>query len=296
MIHFYRTSLVLSGVLIFGFLQACAQPRVRRSSPPRVSSLPRRTTPSPSVSAASPKASAPRKPILAESKIREQELGEGRSARLTPMGPPPSAVMPRASGPSVPEKVPLPGEAILKGSGIREEDLGEVRLAPPEAIREEGPGPRPAEETFPTQPEELSLIAMITPETPPQRAASLRLTEEGRKLLTNQEYERGLSKLEKAIAIDSRNRYSYYYLAQAHRLLAHHQQSLNFLEIGQSLFAEEPDWLAKVFALQGKNYEDLGSFERADANYVKALRLDANNRMALQGITENRLQSPILSR
>ena len=286
MIPLYRTALLFSGVLIFGLLQACGRPAVYRSSRPRMSPLPRKVTPSPSAAAASPKALAQPKPILAESKIREEDLGEGQVTRPTPMTPPPPTFAP--SGPSLPQpgRVQSSAKAILEESRIRERDLGENRWTLPEPMREERASPGLSEETIFTRREELLLISMITPETPPQRAASLRLTEKGRKLLEIQEYERGLSKLEKAIAIDSRNRYTYYYLAQAHYLLTHYQQSLNFLEIVESIFAEESDWLARVFALQGKNYAAQGFFERADDNYAKALKLDPNNRVALKGITE----------
>jgi len=131
---------------------------------------------------------------------------------------------------------------------------------------------------------EGSFLAQINAQTPPGRAASLRLTEEGRQLLENREYKKALSKLEKAIAIDSRNRYAYYYLGEAHYLLTEHQQSLNFLEIAETLFAEEPAWLAQVFALEGKNYEALRFFGRADLSYARALKLDPKNRIALQGL------------
>ncbi len=140
----------------------------------------------------------------------------------------------------------------------------------------------------PSPPEEPSLIAKITPATPPRSALSLRLAEEGRKLLENQEYEKGLAKLEKAIAIDSRNRFGYYYLARAHYHLADYRQSLNFLEIVEPILVEEPTWLARVLALKGKNYDALGFLGRADESYVRALGLDRYNQEALEGIVRMR--------
>lgn len=272
---FYRHCLVgLSGFLALGLLQACTQLMAYRSAFPGGSPAPPRATPSPSVTASPPKASEPRKPLPAESNISEQDLGEGRMTRLTP---------------TIPSPV---DEIMLKESGIRETDLGENRSTSPYGMREESAGPRLGGEAISTQAEELSLIAKITPETSPQHAVSLRLAEEGRKLLETQEYEKGLSKLEKAITIDSRNRYGYYYLAKAHYHLTHYVQSLNFLEIAESTFVEEPNWLARVFSLRGNNYDALNLFERADVSYTKALKLDPNNRVAFERITEIKLESP----
>lgn len=282
--------LLLAGVLFLGILQACGQVGVYRASRPRVSPPPRQASPSPSIAAPSPKVSEPQKPILTESIIAEQELGESSLARRTPMRRAPKGTL---SIPPVRESLASPAKAMLEGDSIKETDLGENRLVTLEAKGGEGGSPSPSGDAISTQPEEPLLIAKITPQTSPQRAVSLRLTEEGRNLLENQEYEKGLSRLEKAIAIDSRNPYSYYYLARVHYLMTHYLQSLNFLEIAEPTFAEEPNWSARVFALQGKNYDALGFFGRADLSYVKALKMDPNNRVALEGITQMRMKSPL---
>jgi len=118
----------------------------------------------------------------------------------------------------------------------------------------------------------------------------LRLTEEGRKLLDSGEYEKGLQRFEKTIAIDSTNPYSYYYLGLAHNRLTHYQASTNFLDVAESLLSEEPYWLAQVFALKGENLHALGSFDEADASYAHALLLDPNNQTAFEAITQIRLE------
>jgi tetratricopeptide (TPR) repeat protein len=133
--------------------------------------------------------------------------------------------------------------------------------------------------------DDTSLAVQITPDMPPRRVASLRLAEEGRKLLQAGEYQTGLSRLEKAIALDSGNPYAYYYLAVAHFHLSQYQQSLNFLEIVGPALADKPSWLSRVCALEGENYRALGLFERADRKYLDALTLDASNRVALAGLT-----------
>jgi tetratricopeptide (TPR) repeat protein len=136
----------------------------------------------------------------------------------------------------------------------------------------------------PPLPEETSLLAKITATTPPQRAASIRLTEEGRKLLESGDHARALSRLEKTIAIDSTNAYGYYYLAKAHASLGRQQESLRFLEVAESLLSGEPYWLAEVFALRGENYRTLGAVDRASMNYSQALRLNSGNRLAAEGL------------
>jgi tetratricopeptide (TPR) repeat protein len=80
-------------------------------------------------------------------------------------------------------------------------------------------------------------------------------------------------------------------LAHAHHQLTHYQESLNFLDVAESLLSEEIIWLAQVFALKGKNFQVLGSFERADANYVQALMLDPNNQDAFEAITRIRTEN-----
>ena len=72
--------------------------------------------------------------------------------------------------------------------------------------------------------------------------------------------------------------------------MTRYKQSLNFLEIIESTFAKEPNWSSRVLSLQGKNYAGLGLLERADASYAKALKLDSNNRVAFEGITEMKLE------
>jgi len=289
MYPFHRTLMVFLCILILGFLQACNQPGFFQTSSPRFRRLPRKLPPLPPVVAPPPKQTATPKPVLTESKIKEQELEASQPSppRLSPRGGTSSL----SSGPKF---EPRSDEAISVESGIREKDLGEGGLGREQLAGKTMPGegmsPMSSENSLSTQPEELSLIAKITPETPPQQAVSLRLAEQGRRFLENHEYEKGKSKLEKSISLDSRNRYGYYYLAKAHYLLTRYKLSLNFLEIIESMFAEEPNWSSRVRSLQGKNYAGLGLFDRADVSYAKALKLDSNNRVAFKGITEMKLE------
>jgi tetratricopeptide (TPR) repeat protein len=133
------------------------------------------------------------------------------------------------------------------------------------------------------------LLAKITPGVTPQRAASLRLTEEGKKLLDSGDPTKALARLEKTIVIDSTNAYGYFYLAKAQYRLGRYRESLNFLDIAESRLGNEPFWLAEIHALRGENYRTLGQLQSAEASYQQAVRLNSGNRTAADGLL--RLQS-----
>jgi hypothetical protein len=189
------------------------------------------------------------------------------------------------SPPALPQEPPRP--ALPQESPIREEELKTKGKAPSPAPKEqpkESVVPAP-EAVVPPLADDSSLLAKITPGTAPQRAASLRLTEEGRKLLDAGDAARALSRLERTIVIDSTNPYGYFYLAKAQHQLGRHQQSLNFLEVAESRLAGEPFWLAEVHALRGENFRALGMTQKAEASYAEALRLNSGNRTAIAATT-----------
>jgi tetratricopeptide (TPR) repeat protein len=207
---------------------------------------------------------------------------------------PPSSAPPAISrdplppAPLAPEAAnqPLPQEAK-----IREQDLKSRQPSSgpgaKEALRDGGAGEgRAASESLaPPLPDDSSLLAKITPATAPQRAASLRLTEEGRKLLDAGDPQKALTRLEKTIVIDSTNAYGYFYLAKAQHRLGRHKDSLNFLDVAESRLNKEPFWLAEVHALRGENYRALGMMQQAEASYAQALRLNSGNRIASEAMS-----------
>ncbi len=134
-------------------------------------------------------------------------------------------------------------------------------------------------------PDENSMIAKLTHQTPPHRAVSLRLTEEGKRLLESGQYVKALARLEKTLAIDSTNPYVYYYLAKAHYHVGHHQESLNFLEVAESFLSGQPYWLAEVYSLKGENFRALGFLRLGVSNFNKALQLNPGNQGASKGLT-----------
>jgi hypothetical protein len=140
--------------------------------------------------------------------------------------------------------------------------------------------------------DDSSLLAKITPGTSPQRAASLRLTEEGRKILEAGDPARSLTRLEKTIVIDSTNPYGYFYLAKAQHRMGRHQESLNFLDVAESRLGAEPFWLAEIHALRGENFRAQGQLQRAEASYNQALRLNSGNRTAADALARTQGDPP----
>jgi predicted negative regulator of RcsB-dependent stress response len=203
-------------------------------------------------------------------------------------------VPPAPPAPSVQEaaRTPLPQEGKIKEQDLKTRGP----ILPP--VPKETPKPpviTPESATAPL-PDDSSLLAKITPATSPQRAASLRLTEEGRKLLEAGDPAKALSRLEKTIVIDSTNSYGYFYLAKTHYRLGRYKESLSFLDVAESRFSEEPFWLAEVYALRGENFRALGMIDKAEASYAEALRLNSGNHTANDAMAQLQGQSQAIPR
>lgn len=144
----------------------------------------------------------------------------------------------------------------------------------------------------------LPPLARITEKTAPQRAASLKLVEEGREFLAAGEYKEALGAFERSIAVDATNPYSHYFVARAHLFLGNYQVSANFLDVAESLLGWHKLWLSEIYVLKGRNAMAMGFWGRADTNYLNALRFDPYNRFAfeklanIQPITE-RAELPV---
>jgi tetratricopeptide (TPR) repeat protein len=181
---------------------------------------------------------------------------------------------------------------------IREQDLKARTPIPSPAAKETAKPPpvtTPEASTAPLA-DDSSLLAKITPATSAQRAASLRLTDEGRKLLEAGDAPKALARLEKTIVIDSTNPYGYFYLAKTHYRLGRYKESLSFLDVAESRLSEEPFWLAEVYALRGENFRALGMVDKAEANYAQALRLNSGNRTASDALARLQGQNQAISR
>lgn len=231
---------------------ACAPQRPYRvplppSSVPPASRTPQTTLPIPPPAA--PPSETSRRPVPSDGHIREQDIR--------------------------PKTPPTPSIGKESRESSRPGSTGESRTPPEASV---------SQPTAPPLPDDSSLLAKITPGVTPQRAASLRLTDEGRKLLEAGDAAKALSRLERTIAIDSTNAYGYFYLAKTQYLLGRHRESLNFLDVAESRLNGEPFWLAEVHALRGENYRALGQLQRAETSYVQSLRLNSGNRTAADAL------------
>ena len=202
--------------------------------------------------------------------------------------PPPPQATPPAPPPAVQESARKP---LPQDSKIKEQDLTPQTPSVKESPKDSRFGEtRPVPEAAPPPlPDDSSLLAKITPGTSPQRAASLRLTEEGKKLLDAGDARKALARLENTIVIDSTNPYGYFFLAKAHYRLGRYKESLNFLDVAESRLSQEPFWLAEAYALRGENFRALGMTDKAQASYTEALRLNSGNRTATEALS--RLQA-----
>jgi len=207
----------------------------------------------------------------------------------TPVPPPPAPSTQKAPQPVPP---PLPAaepetqkRSLPQDGKIKEQDLKSASRVPPETKAAPGENRAVPDVTAPPLRDDSSLLAKITPATPPQRAASLRLTEEGRKLLDAGDPNRALPRFEKTIVIDSTNPYGYFYLAKTHYRLGRYKDSLAFLDVAESRLSGEPFWLSEVYALRGEDYRALGMLDKAEASYAQALSLNSGNRTAAEALS-----------
>jgi hypothetical protein len=209
-----------------------------------------------------------------------------------PTAPSSAPVVPPLAAPSPAPPVDTVRKPLPQESKIREQDI-RVKPAPstaPKDLKEptktaDISEPRNSSEAAPapvTPPlaDDSSLLAKITPGVSPQRAASLRLTDEGRKLLDAGDPAKAVTRFERTIVIDSTNGYGYFYLAKAHHRMGHYQESLNILEVAQSRLGDEPFWMSELYALRGENYRALGQTQKAETSYHQSLRLNSGNRTA----------------
>ncbi len=182
-----------------------------------------------------------------------------------------------------------PDRAVGTARDDRAPEAG--RGAPPTAKAEppiESASARPPEIHPPAPPAALDddgpLVAKIDRTTPPRRAAALRLTEQGRAHLAAGEPARAIEVLERAVAIDARSPYAYYFLAQAHAEARHPALARSFVARAEQLFAGNHYWLGRAHALHGRLAEDGGRSDEARREYGHALAAWPQNADAATGL------------
>ena len=252
----YQQNFLGAALVVVLALAGCAPQRPYRPLPPSSRAPVPSPIPPPQQSRPPLSTETVKKPLPQEPSIGEQDL----RASL----PQPTVLPPAPNGFDMP---PSPGESTM--------------IPPESAVLPPAP-----------LPDDSSLLAKITPGVPPQRAASLRLTDEGSKLLEAGDTGKALSRLERSIAIDSTNPYGYFYLAKAQHRLRRYRESLNFLDVAESRLSGEPFWLAEVHALRGENYHALGQMQRAEASYAQAMRLNSGNRTAADALLRLQADTP----
>jgi hypothetical protein len=155
-----------------------------------------------------------------------------------------------------------------------------ARARPPEVP----PPPAPSRPSA-TQPDDGPLTGKITPATPAARSAALRLTEEGRQRLAAGDPNRAIELLERAVTVDARLPYPYYFLAKAHADAGHTALAHRFCDRAAQKLANEPYWRSRVDELRGKLLADEGKTAEAEAAYRRALDAWPGNRAAAEALT-----------
>lgn len=117
-----------------------------------------------------------------------------------------------------------------------------------------------------------------------QQLASLELTERGRQILSEGKIDQSISLFQKAISLDPRNPYAYYYFGQARFMKKEYEQILTPLDQARIYFLKERGWLSKVHTLRGKTFEALLRPDEARAEFKMAIKLDRRNFEAREGL------------
>jgi hypothetical protein len=156
---------------------------------------------------------------------------------------------------------------------------------PLEEARVRPPAPPAPSRPSATRADDGPLTAKIDPATPAGRAAALRLTEEGRQKLAAGEAARAIELLERAVAVDARVPYAYYFLARAHAANGRRELAYRFLDRAEQKLAGEPYWRSEVERVRGQLLAEDGKTAASDAAYRRALDAWPGNRAASEALT-----------
>lgn len=121
-----------------------------------------------------------------------------------------------------------------------------------------------------------------------QQMASLEITERGRRTLEEGKVDQALSLLQKALSLDPRNPYAYYYIGKARYIRKEYTKILTPLDQAQVYFLKERGWLSRVHTLRGQTFEALSRPEEALSEFKKAITMDRSNPEARKGLSRLR--------
>jgi len=134
-------------------------------------------------------------------------------------------------------------------------------------------------------------VENVPPGFPPQRAASFRVAAEGVRALKQERSQEAEDRLERALTLDPRNPFGYFYLAEIRLRDGAFLQALVFLNQAELLFQGHPYWLSEVYTNRGRCHEGLGSMEEALDAYTRALEYNPWNETAREGLA--RVRAPV---
>ena len=130
-----------------------------------------------------------------------------------------------------------------------------------------------------------SLLTHISPTTPPNVVAALRLIEDGRQQMNQGRYDRALDRIERGVTVDPTNAYGYYFLAQLHFQTKKYDQAVAFASRAVVLSARTDRVLmGRSYGLEAAAFEAVGRYADARTAYEKAVEADPNNLAARVGV------------
>ncbi len=127
------------------------------------------------------------------------------------------------------------------------------------------------------------LAAEIKQADTPALAASLRITEQARRELTDGRTDAAMRTLARAVSIDPGNPYAYFFLGRAYASRHDFAEALTFFRRAEIGFGGSPPWLGETIGYEGACEEELGRLSDAAVAYQRALGAAPDNLMARVG-------------
>lgn len=93
---------------------------------------------------------------------------------------------------------------------------------------------------------EETALPETTPEENPRVAASLQLTDQGRRLVEDGKPDHAIRVLEQAVSLNPANGQNYYYLAEAWLMKGYASQAREFNQLAEIHLKQDRDWIIRV--------------------------------------------------
>ncbi|MEJ2223069.1 MAG: tetratricopeptide repeat protein [Desulfobacterales bacterium] len=105
--------------------------------------------------------------------------------------------------------------------------------------------PKPTLKEVPVEAEEPGAVEEVETENP-RVAASLQLTDQGRRLLEERKPDKAIRILEQAVSLHPTNGLNYYYLAEAWLIKGSAAQAKEFNNLAEIHLKEDSEWMMRV--------------------------------------------------